>query len=41
MHEGRKDVVSGKHIVISEKVQCDENRKQRGKEGSADAGRSL
>lgn len=31
MHEGRKDVVSGKHMVIFEKVQCDENREQRGK----------
>lgn len=29
MHEGRKDVVSGKHMVIFEKAQCDENRKQR------------
>ena len=32
MHEGRKDVVSGKHMVIFEKVQCDENKEQRGKE---------
>lgn len=29
MHEGRKDVLSGKHMVIFEKAQCDETRKQR------------
>ena len=45
MHEGRKDVVSGKHMIIFGKklsvMRTESRGGKRGKGGAADAGRSL